>query len=276
MRAIELAAKPDVSRVNRGMAEMLKGGVIVNVSTAEQARIAEDAGAVAVMALEHVPGARQNPADRSWISDLAMVDQIMSAVAIPVVARTYIGHSAQATMLQSLGVDHIDESVPTNSTATVSHIDKRYFTVPFVASADSLGDALRRINEGAAMIRCRNGSPDTPGGIRQVCAEIHALSALSVHQLNETAKKLHIPYELIEEVGATGKLPVALFAESSEVPADAALMMQLGADGVFVRPDIFKLSDPGERAAALANAVTFYDEPAVIAKISRDAVHALR
>lgn len=276
MRAIELAAKPDVSRVKRGMAEMLKGGVIVNVSTAEQARIAEDAGAVAVMAFEHVPGARQTPAGRSWISDLEMIDQIMSAVAIPVVARTYIGHSAQATMLQSLGVDYIDESEPMTSTATVSYIDKRHFTVPFVASAASLGDALLRINEGAAIIRCRSERTDTPGGIRQLFAEIHALSALSVRQLNETAKKLHIPAELIKEVGAAGKLPVALFAESSEVPADAALMMQLGADGVFVRPDIFRLRAPGERAAALANAVTFYDEPAVIAKISRDAVHAIR
>ncbi|MCX8453691.1 pyridoxal 5'-phosphate synthase lyase subunit PdxS [Paenarthrobacter ureafaciens] len=273
MQAIELAAKPGV---RRGIAGILTGGVIVNVSTADQARIAEDAGAVAVMAFEHVPDALRNSAGQPGRSDLEVINHIKSVVSIPVVARTYLGHSAHATMLQSLGVDYIDESEHKTSTTAVRQSDKRHSTVPFMASAASLGDVLRRINEGAAMIRCRSEQTGATDGIRQLRAEIDALSALSGDLLREMANNLGIPYELAKEVGLAGKFPVALFAESTENPADAALMMQLGADGVLVGPAIFKLRDPGERVAALANAVTFHDEPAVIAKISRDVAHTLR
>jgi pyridoxal 5'-phosphate synthase pdxS subunit len=241
------------NRVKRGMAEMLKGGVIMDVVNAEQARIAEDAGAVAVMALERVPADIRAQGGVSRMSDPDMIDQIIAAVSVPVMAKARIGHFVEAQVLQSLGVDYIDESEVLTPADYTNHIDKWKFTVPFVCGATNLGEALRRINEGAAMIRSKGeaGTGDVSNAtthMRQIRAEI---------------KKL-------VEVAASGKLPVVLFtAGGIATPADAAMMMQLGADGVFVGSGIFKSGNPAQRAAAVVKATTFFDDPDEIAKASR-------
>ena len=263
------------SRVKRGLAEMLKGGVIMDVVTAEQARIAEDAGAVAVMALERVPADIRSQGGVARMSDPDLIESIIAEVSIPVMAKARIGHFVEAQILQSLKVDYIDESEVLSPADYVNHIDKWPFTVPFVCGATNLGEALRRINEGAAMIRSKGeaGTGDVSEAtkhIRTIKSEIAALSAKSHDELYVAAKELQAPYELVLEVAATGKLPVVLFtAGGVATPADAALMMQLGADGVFVGSGIFKSGDPSRRAAAIVKATTFFDDPSVIADASR-------
>jgi pyridoxal 5'-phosphate synthase pdxS subunit len=263
------------SRVKRGLAEMLKGGVIMDVVTAEQARIAEDAGAVAVMALERVPADIRSQGGVARMSDPDLIESIIAEVSIPVMAKARIGHFVEAQILQSLKVDYIDESEVLSPADYVNHIDKWPFTVPFVCGATNLGEALRRINEGAAMIRSKGeaGTGDVSEAtkhIRTIKSEIAALSAKSHDELYVAAKELQAPYELVLEVAATGKLPVVLFtAGGVATPADAALMMQLGADGVFVGSGIFKSGDPSRRAAAIVKATTFFDDPAVVTDASR-------
>jgi pyridoxal 5'-phosphate synthase pdxS subunit len=263
------------SRVKRGLAEMLKGGVIMDVVTAEQAKIAEDAGAVAVMALERVPADIRSQGGVARMSDPDLIDAIIAAVSIPVMAKARIGHFVEAQVLEALKVDYIDESEVLSPADYVNHIDKWQFTVPFVCGATNLGEALRRINEGAAMIRSKGeaGTGDVSEAtkhIRTIKGEIAALSARSKDELYVAAKELQAPYDLVVEVAAAGKLPVVLFtAGGVATPADAALMMQLGADGVFVGSGIFKSGDPAKRAAAIVKATTFFDDAAVIAEASR-------
>lgn len=262
-------------RVKRGMAEQLKGGVIMDVVTAEQAKIAEDAGAVAVMALERVPADIRAQGGVSRASDPDMIESIIDTVSIPVMAKARIGHFVEAQILQSLGVDYIDESEVLTPADYVNHIDKQPFTVPFVCGATNLGEALRRINEGAAMIRSKGeaGTGDVSnatGHIRKILGEIAALSAMREDELYVAAKELQAPYELVREVAGRGALPVVLFtAGGIATPADAAMMMQLGADGVFVGSGIFKSGNPAARASAVVEATTNYDNPEVLAKVSR-------
>jgi pyridoxal 5'-phosphate synthase pdxS subunit len=262
-------------RVKRGLAEMLKGGVIMDVVTAEQARIAEDAGAVAVMALERVPADIRAQGGVARMSDPDLIDDIIASVSIPVMAKARIGHFVEAQVLQQLGVDYIDESEVLSPADYVNHIDKWKFTVPFVCGATNLGEALRRINEGAAMIRSKGeaGTGDVSEAtkhIRKITSEINVLRSLTKDELYVAAKELQAPYELVAEIAETGTLPVVLFtAGGVATPADAAMMMQLGADGVFVGSGIFKSGNPAERAAAIVKATTFYDDPAVIAEVSR-------
>ena len=268
-------ADTGTDRVKRGLAEMLKGGVIMDVVTPEQAKIAEDAGAVAVMALERVPADIRAEGGVSRMSDPDMIDGIIEAVSIPVMAKVRIGHFVEAQVLQQLGVDYIDESEVLSPADYVNHIDKWNFTVPFVCGATNLGEALRRINEGAAMIRSKGeaGTGDVSEAtkhIRKINAEINALRSMSKDELYVAAKELQAPYQLVAEIAETGKLPVVLFvAGGVATPADAAMMMQLGADGVFVGSGIFKSGNPAERAAAIVKATTFYDDPQVIADVSR-------
>ncbi|MDH2444302.1 pyridoxal 5'-phosphate synthase lyase subunit PdxS [Amnibacterium sp. CER49] len=263
------------SRVKRGLAEMLKGGVIMDVVTADQAKIAEDAGAVAVMALERVPADIRSQGGVARMSDPDLIAGIVEAVSIPVMAKARIGHFVEAQVLQSLGVDYIDESEVLSPADYANHIDKWQFTVPFVCGATNLGEALRRITEGAAMIRSKGeaGTGDVSEAtrhMRQIAGEIAALAAKKPDELYVAAKELQAPYELVAEVAAAGKLPVVLFtAGGVATPADAAMMMQLGADGVFVGSGIFKSGDPAKRAAAIVKATTFFDDPAVIAEASR-------
>jgi pyridoxal 5'-phosphate synthase pdxS subunit len=263
------------SRVKRGLAEMLKGGVIMDVVTADQAKIAEDAGAVAVMALERVPADIRAQGGVARMSDPDLIAGIVEAVSIPVMAKARIGHFVEAQVLQALGVDYIDESEVLSPADYTNHIDKWQFTVPFVCGATSLGEALRRITEGAAMIRSKGeaGTGDVSEAtrhMRTISAEIAALSSKKPDELYVAAKELQAPYELVAEVAAAGKLPVVLFtAGGVATPADAAMMMQLGADGVFVGSGIFKSGDPAKRAAAIVKATTFFDDPAVIAEASR-------
>jgi pyridoxal 5'-phosphate synthase pdxS subunit len=263
------------SRVKRGLAEMLKGGVIMDVVTADQAKIAEDAGAVAVMALERVPADIRAQGGVARMSDPDLIAGIVEAVSIPVMAKARIGHFVEAQVLQSLGVDYIDESEVLSPADYANHIDKWQFTVPFVCGATNLGEALRRITEGAAMIRSKGeaGTGDVSEAtrhMRQIAGEIAALAAKKPDELYVAAKELQAPYELVAEVAAAGKLPVVLFtAGGVATPADAAMMMQLGADGVFVGSGIFKSGDPAKRAAAIVKATTFFDDPAVIAEASR-------
>ena len=266
------AAQTGTSRVKRGMADMLKGGVIMDVVTPEQAKIAEDAGAVAVMALERVPADIRAQGGVARMSDPDMIDGIISAVSIPVMAKCRIGHFAEAQVLQAIGVDYIDESEVLTPADEAHHVDKWDFTVPFVCGATNLGEALRRITEGAAMIRSK-GEAGTGNVIeatrhmRSIRAEIRKLSTLSAEELFTAAKELQAPYELVAEVAAAGKLPVVLFtAGGLATPADAAMMMQLGAEGVFVGSGIFKSGDPAARAAAIVKATTFFDDPDVIAE----------
>lgn len=263
------------THVKRGMAEMLKGGVIMDVVTPEQARIAEDAGAVAVMALERVPADIRAQGGVSRMSDPDMIDGIMQAVSIPVMAKARIGHFVEAQILQSLGVDYVDESEVLTPADYANHVDKWAFTVPFVCGATNLGEALRRITEGAAMIRSKGeaGTGDVSNAtthMRGIRTEIRRLQSLPADELYVAAKELQAPYELVREIAQTGKLPVVLFtAGGIATPADAAMMMQLGAEGVFVGSGIFKSGNPAERAAAIVKATTFHDDPEVLAKVSR-------
>ena len=273
--AADGALQTGTARVKRGMADMLKGGVIMDVVTPEQAKIAEDAGAVAVMALERVPADIRVQGGVARMSDPDMIDGIIATVSIPVMAKCRIGHFVEAQVLQALDVDYIDESEVLSPADYANHIDKWGFTVPFVCGATNLGEALRRINEGAAMIRSKGeaGTGDVSEAtkhIRKIKSEIAALSAMSKDELYVAAKELQAPYDLVVEVAETGKLPVVLFtAGGVATPADAAMMMQLGADGVFVGSGIFKSGNPAQRAAAVVKATTFYDDPAVIADVSR-------
>ena len=274
-------ANTGTARVKRGMAEMLKGGVIMDVINAEQAKIAEDAGAVAVMALERVPADIRAQGGVSRMSDPDMIDKIIATVSIPVMAKARIGHFVEAQILQSLGVDYIDESEVLTPADYTHHIDKWRFTVPFVCGATNLGEALRRISEGAAMIRSKGeaGTGDVSNAtthMRQIGDEIRRLSTLREDELYVAAKELQAPYDLVREVAESGKLPVVLFtAGGIATPADAAMMMQLGADGVFVGSGIFKSGNPAERAAAIVKATTFHDDPAVLAQVSRSLGEAM-
>ncbi|MET8142309.1 pyridoxal 5'-phosphate synthase lyase subunit PdxS [Sphaerisporangium sp. NPDC005288] len=271
----ETTAVTGTARVKRGMAEMLKGGVIMDVVTAEQAKIAEDAGAVAVMALERVPADIRAEGGVSRMSDPDMIDGIIAAVSIPVMAKARIGHFVEAQVLQAIGVDYVDESEVLTPADEANHIDKWAFTVPFVCGATNLGEALRRIAEGAAMIRSKGEAGtgnvvEATRHMRQIRGDIKRLGALDEAELYAAAKELRAPYELVAEIAKTGKLPVVLFtAGGIATPADAAMMMQLGAEGVFVGSGIFKSGDPAKRAAAIVKATTFYDDPDVIAKVSR-------
>ena len=262
-------------RVKRGMAEMLKGGVIMDVVTPDQAKIAEDAGAVAVMALERVPADIRAQGGVARMSDPDMIQGIIEAVTIPVMAKARIGHFAEAQVLQSLGVDYIDESEVLTPADYSNHIDKWAFTVPFVCGATNLGEALRRITEGAAMVRSKGeaGTGDVSNAVthmRKIHGEIRRLSSLSPDELYVAAKELQAPYDLVVEVARNGKLPVVLFtAGGIATPADAAMMMQLGADGVFVGSGIFKSGDPRARAHAIVQATQHFDNPDVVAKVSR-------
>jgi len=263
------------SRVKRGMAEMLKGGVIMDVVNAEQARIAEDAGAVAVMALERVPADIRAQGGVARMSDPSMIQEIQKAVSIPVMAKARIGHFAEAQVLQELGVDYIDESEVLTPADYENHIDKWNFTVPFVCGATNLGEALRRINEGAAMIRSKGeaGTGDVSNAtthIRKITGEIRRLTSMREDELYVAAKELQAPFALVKEVAETGKLPVVLFtAGGIATPADASMMMQLGSDGVFIGSGIFKSGNPAQRAAACVKATTFFDDPKVVAEVSR-------
>ncbi|WP_051393215.1 pyridoxal 5'-phosphate synthase lyase subunit PdxS [Glycomyces arizonensis] len=268
-------AEIGTARVKRGMADMLKGGVIMDVVTPEQARIAEDAGAVAVMALERVPADIRAEGGVSRMSDPDMIDGIIDAVSIPVMAKARIGHFVEAQVLETLGVDYVDESEVLSPADEANHIDKWQFTVPFVCGATNLGEALRRITEGAAMIRSK-GEAGTGNVIeatrhmRQIRQDIGRLTILDDHELYAAAKELRAPYELVAEVARLGRLPVVLFtAGGIATPADAAMMMQLGAEGVFVGSGIFKSGDPAKRAAAIVKATAFHDDPKVIAEVSR-------
>jgi len=270
-----MAEYTGTARVKRGMAEMLKGGVIMDVVDSEQAKIAEAAGAVAVMALERVPADIRAQGGVARMSDPDMIEKIKAAVSIPVMAKARIGHFAEAQILESLGVDYIDESEVLTPADYSNHIDKWGFKVPFVCGATNLGEALRRINEGAAMIRSKGeaGTGDVSNAVthmRTIGAEIRRLTSMREDELFVAAKELAAPYELVKEVAATGKLPVVLFtAGGIATPADASLMMQLGADGVFIGSGIFKSGNPAQRASACVKATTFYNDPKVVADVSR-------
>ena len=263
------------ARVKRGMAEMLKGGVIMDVVNVEQAKIAEDAGAVAVMALERVPADIRAQGGVSRMSDPDMIEAIQAAVSIPVMAKVRIGHFAEAQILQTLNVDYLDESEVLTPADYEHHIDKWNFTIPFVCGATNLGEALRRISEGAAMIRSKGeaGTGDVSNAtthMRKIGSEIRRLTSMREDELYVAAKELQAPYALVKEVAETGKLPVVLFtAGGIATPADAAMMMQLGADGVFIGSGIFKSGDAAKRAAACVKATTFYTDPKVVADASR-------
>lgn len=269
------------ARVKRGLADMLKGGVIMDVVTADQAKIAEDAGAVAVMALERVPADIRAEGGVARMSDPDLIDGIIEAVSIPVMAKARIGHFVEAQVLQELGVDYIDESEVLSPADYVNHIDKWGYTVPFVCGATNLGEALRRINEGAAMIRSKGeaGTGDVSEAtkhIRTIRGEINRLKSMSLDEVYVAAKELQAPYDLVAEVAATGSLPVVLFtAGGVATPADAAMMMQLGADGVFVGSGIFKSGEPAKRATAIVEATAQFHDPAVIARTSRSLGEAM-
>ena len=270
-----MAEQTGTARVKRGMAEMLKGGVIMDVVDSEQAKIAEDAGAVAVMALERVPADIRAQGGVARMSDPDMIEKIKASVSIPVMAKARIGHFAEAQILESLGIDYIDESEVLTPADYANHIDKWSFKVPFVCGATNLGEALRRINEGAAMIRSKGeaGTGDVSNAVthmRTIGGEIRRLTSMREDELYVAAKELNAPYELVKEVAAAGKLPVVLFtAGGIATPADASLMMQLGADGVFIGSGIFKSGNPAQRAAACVKATTFYNDAKVVADVSR-------
>jgi pyridoxal 5'-phosphate synthase pdxS subunit len=262
-------------RVKRGLAEMLKGGVIMDVVNADQAKIAEEAGAVSVMALERVPSDIRKQGGVARMSDPSMIEEIQSAVSIPVMAKCRIGHFAEALVLQSLGIDYIDESEVLTPADDEHHVDKWAFTTPFVCGARNLGEALRRIGEGAAMIRTKGeaGTGNVVEAVRHmrtVTNEIRSVASMDDAQLMSAARDMGAPYELVREVAETGTLPVVNFAAGGiATPADAALMMGLGVDGVFVGSGIFKSSDPEGYARAIVEATTFWNEPEVVAKVSR-------
>ncbi|MEW6031881.1 MAG: pyridoxal 5'-phosphate synthase lyase subunit PdxS [Bacillota bacterium] len=268
-------------RVKKGLAEMLKGGVIMDVTTPEQARIAEEAGAVAVMALERVPADIRSAGGVARMADPTVILKIMEAVTIPVMAKARIGHFVEAQILEALGVDYIDESEVLTPADEEHHIDKRRFTVPFVCGARNLGEALRRIAEGAAMIRTK-GEPGTGNVVeavrhmRAMMSEIRKLVTMSEDEVAAEAKKLGAPLELVREVKKLGRLPVVNFSAGGiATPADAALMMQLGADGIFVGSGIFKSGNPAARARAIVRATTHYNEPEVLAEVSKDLGEAM-
>ena len=262
-------------RVKSGMAQMLKGGVIMDVVNAEQAKVAEEAGAVAVMALERVPADIRADGGVARMSDPEKIVEIQDAVSIPVMAKARIGHFVEAQILEALEVDYIDESEVLTPADEAHHIAKRAFTVPFVCGATDLGEALRRIAEGAAMIRSKGEAGtgnvvEATRHMRSIRAGIRRLATLDETELFVAAKELRAPHDLVVEVARAGKLPVVLFtAGGIATPADAAMMMQLGAEGVFVGSGIFKSGDPAQRAAAIVQATTFFDDPGVIAKVSR-------
>ena len=262
-------------RVKRGLAEMLKGGVIMDVTTAEQAKIAEDAGAVAVMALERVPADIRAEGGVVRMADPEKVAEIVESVSIPVMAKCRIGHFVEAQVLQSLGVDYIDESEVLTPADEANHVNKWDFDVPFVCGATNLGEALRRLGEGAAMIRSKGeaGTGNVVEAVRHmrsITSSIRKLSVMGAEELMTAAKELRAPVDLVREVAETGTLPVVLFtAGGIATPADAALMMQLGADGVFVGSGIFKSGDPAARARAIVEATTHFEDPDLVAKVSR-------
>ncbi|HEU4487990.1 MAG TPA: pyridoxal 5'-phosphate synthase lyase subunit PdxS [Actinomycetota bacterium] len=261
-------------RIKRGLADMLKGGVIMDVTTVDQAKIAEDAGAVAVMALERVPADIRAEGGVARMADPERMTGIMEAVSIPVMAKCRIGHFVEAQVLQALGVDYIDESEVLTPADEAHHVDKWDFTVPFVCGATNLGEALRRIGEGAAMIRSKGeaGTGNVVEAVRHmrsISSSIRRLRSAGPEELMAEAKELRAPYELVREVAQTGSLPVVLFtAGGVATPADAALMMQLGADGVFVGSGIYKSGDPAQRARAIVEATTYFNDPDIIAKVS--------
>ncbi len=262
--------------LNKGLAQMLKGGVIMDVTTPEQAKIAEEAGACAVMALERIPADIRAAGGVSRMSDPKMIKGIQEAVSIPVMAKCRIGHFVEAQILEAIEIDYIDESEVLSPADDVYHIDKTQFKVPFVCGARDLGEALRRINEGASMIRTK-GEPGTGDVVqavrhmRKMNSQIRKITSLREDELFEEAKQLQVPYELVQYVQDNGKLPVVNFAAGGvATPADAALMMQLGAEGVFVGSGIFKSGDPKKRASAIVQAVTNYKDAALIAKLSED------
>ncbi|HEY74557.1 MAG TPA: pyridoxal 5'-phosphate synthase lyase subunit PdxS [Thermoflexia bacterium] len=263
-------------RVKRGLAQMLKGGVIMDVTNAEQARIAEEAGAVAVMALERVPADIRAQGGVARMADPEKILEIMEAVSIPVMAKCRIGHFVEAQILEALGVDFIDESEVLTPADEEHHIDKRKFKVPFVCGCRNLGEALRRIGEGAAMIRTKGeaGTGNVVEAVRHaraVLGEIRRLTTMAPEELMAYAKEIGAPYELVVETARLGRLPVVNFAAGGiATPADAALMMQLGMDGVFVGSGIFKSGDPVKRARAIVQAVTHYDNPEILAEVSRN------
>ena len=262
-------------RVKRGLAEMLKGGVIMDVTTAEQAKIAEEAGAVAVMALERVPADIRAEGGVVRMADPEKLAEIVETVSIPVMAKCRIGHFVEAQVLQSLGVDYIDESEVLTPADEAHHVNKWDFDVPFVCGATNLGEALRRIGEGAAMIRSKGeaGTGNVVEAVRHmrsITSSIRKLQVMGDEELMSAAKDLRAPFELIREVASAGSLPVVLFtAGGIATPADAALMMQLGADGVFVGSGIFKSGDPATRARAIVEATTHYEDAGIVAKVSR-------
>ena len=267
--------------LNKGLAQMLKGGVIMDVTTPEQAKIAEEAGACAVMALERIPADIRAAGGVSRMSDPKMIKGIQEAVSIPVMAKCRIGHFVEAQILEAIEIDYIDESEVLSPADDIYHIDKRQFKVPFVCGARDLGEALRRINEGAAMIRTK-GEPGTGDVVqavrhmRRMNSEIRKITAMSIDELYEEAKQLQVPFDLIQYVHENGKLPVVNFAAGGvATPADAALMMQLGAEGVFVGSGIFKSGDPAKRAAAIVQAVTNYQDAKLIAKLSENLGEAM-
>lgn len=273
--------KEDRGALNRNLAQMLKGGVIMDVTTPEQAKIAEAAGACAVMALERIPADIRAAGGVSRMSDPKMIRGIQAAVSIPVMAKCRIGHFAEAQILETIEIDYIDESEVLSPADDVYHIDKTKFRVPFVCGARDLGEALRRIQEGTSMIRTK-GEPGTGDVVqavrhmRKMQSEIKRLTSLREDELYEAAKQLQVPYELVWSVHKNGKLPVVNFAAGGvATPADAALMMQLGAEGVFVGSGIFKSGNPEKRAAAIVKAVTNYNDAALLAELSEDLGEAM-
>ena len=274
-------SREERARLNRELAQMLKGGVIMDVTTPEQARIAEAAGACAVMALERIPADIRAAGGVSRMSDPAMIRGIQEAVSIPVMAKCRIGHIAEAQILQAIDIDYIDESEVLSPADDVYHIDKAQFDVPFVCGARDLGEALRRVAEGATMIRTK-GEPGTGDVVqavrhmRKICRQIREVASLREDELFEAAKELAVPVELVRYVHQNGKLPVVNFAAGGvATPADAALMMQLGAEGVFVGSGIFKSGNPAQRAAAIVKAVANYEDAALIARLSENLGEAM-
>lgn len=277
----EQTSKADRVKLNRELAQMLKGGVIIDVTTPEQARIAEEAGACAVMALERIPADIRAAGGVSRMSDPKMIKGIQEAVSIPVMAKCRIGHIVEAQVLQAIEIDYIDESEVLSPADDVYHIDKTQFDVPFVCGARDLGEALRRVAEGATMLRTK-GEPGTGDVVqavrhmRKIQKQIRDVVALRDDELFEAAKQLQVPVELVREVHVTGKLPVVNFAAGGvAIPADAALMMQLGAEGVFVGSSIFKSGDPAKRAAAIVKAVANFTDAKLIAELSEDLGEAM-
>jgi pyridoxal 5'-phosphate synthase pdxS subunit len=269
-------------RVKRGLAEMLRGGVIMDVVTADQAKIAEDAGAVAVMALERVPADIRRDGGVARMSDPELVEGIVAAVTIPVMAKARIGHFVEAQILQALGVDYVDESEVLTPADEAHHIDKWAFTVPFVCGATNLGEALRRISEGAAMIRSKGEAGtgnivEAVRHLRSILGDIRKITQADGAEVYDWAKQLRAPVSLVQEIAETGRLPVPLFcAGGIATPADAALVMQLGAEATFVGSGIFKSDDPARRAKAIVEATAHYDDPGILAKVSRGLGEAMR